>query len=150
MDARCRIRAASSADLAAVAGIEAAVFPDPWSIAAFRAHLADCFLVAESDGGMVGYLVARVVGPEAEILNVAVAPTERRRGAARRLVSHVLARFDAAGVTSTFLEVRASNGAALALYAAAGFREVGRRRGYYRMPREDALVLLRDGGSTPA
>ena len=144
MDAACRIRAASSADLAAVAAIERTAFADPWSLANFRAHVDDLFLVAESDGEVAGYLVAWAVGPEAEILNVAVAPGARRRGTGRALLAESLARLGAAGVWSVYLEVRRSNSAARALYASAGFHELAVRRDYYRAPREDALVLRRD------
>jgi ribosomal-protein-alanine N-acetyltransferase len=146
MDAAFRIRAASSADLAAVAAIEAAAFGDPWSLANFRAHLSDLFLVAVADGAVIGYLVAWSVGPEGEILNVAVASTARRRGAAQALLGEALTRLGAVGVSSVYLEVRRSNVAARALYASAGFHEAAVRRGYYRSPREDALVLRRDGG----
>lgn len=149
MDAACRIRAASSADLGAVAAIEAAAFPDPWSPAAFRAHLDDLFLVAEADGAVIGYLIAWAAKPEAEVLNLAVTSTARRRGAGRALLQEALTRLAATGVSSVYLEVRRSNAAARALYAAAGFREAAVRRGYYQAPREDALVLRRDGG-TPA
>ena len=144
MDAPCRIRAANSADLAAVARIEATAFPDPWSAEQFRTHLGDLFLVAVVGEEVVGYLVAWMVEAEAEILNVAVAADLRRRGSARGLLADALQRLGRAGVTSVFLEVRPSNLAARHLYAAAGFREVGRRRGYYTMPREDALVMRRD------
>lgn len=140
---RCRIRAASSADLAAVAAIERASFEDPWSLESFRHHLGDVFLVAERGGQVVGYLVAWRLGPEAEILNVAVATPARREGVARDLLDDALAQLAGAGVARVFLEVRVSNAAARRLYATAGFEEVGRRPGYYHRPREDALVLAR-------
>jgi ribosomal-protein-alanine N-acetyltransferase len=146
MDEACRIRAASSADIGAVAAIEAGAFSDPWSPAAFRTYLDHLFLVADADGAVLGYLVAWASGSEAEILNLAVRPTARRRGVGRILLWDALGRLAAAGVSSVFLEVRPSNVAARALYAGAGFREVGIRRGYYRAPPEDALVLRRDGG----
>jgi ribosomal-protein-alanine N-acetyltransferase len=141
----CRIRPASSADLAAVAAIEAAAFSDPWSVAAFRAHLSHLFLVAEAGGAVIGYLVAWTAGSEAEILNIAVQAAARRRGAGRALLQEALGRLTAAGVSAVFLEVRRSNAAGRALYAAAGFREIGVRRGYYQAPLEDAVVLRRDG-----
>lgn len=139
----CRIRAASSADLAAVAEIERASFPDPWSIAAFGTRLKDVFLVADGETGLVGYAVAWCLAPEAEILNLAVAPRGRQRGTGRALLDAALAALAAGGARHVFLEVRESNRAARRLYAGAGFGEVGRRRGYYEHPREDALVLAR-------
>lgn len=145
MDEACRIRAASTADLGAVAAIEEAAFPDPWSVAAFRAHLHHLFLVAELDRRVIGYLVAWTAPPEAEILNVAVDRGVRRRGAGRALLGEALHQLGSSGVSTVFLEVRPSNAAARALYQSAGFREIAVRRGYYQEPREDALVLRRDG-----
>jgi ribosomal-protein-alanine N-acetyltransferase len=150
MASSCRIRAATSADLAAVAQIERASFADPWSLAAFRARLDDIFLVAEAASGITGYAVAWCLGPEAEILNVAVAPSGRRQGTGRILLRTLLAAIVQAGVRRVFLEVRVSNAAACALYGNAGFREVGRRPGYYDHPREDALILARDVSAADA
>jgi ribosomal-protein-alanine N-acetyltransferase len=140
----CRIRAASSADLTAIAEIERACFPDPWSLEAFRAHLRDVFLVAHDGDRLAGYAIAWTVTPEAEILNLAVAPAVRRRGTGRALLAALLAALGQRVVRRVFLEVRVSNRAAASLYAGAGFQEVGRRRGYYEHPREDALILARD------
>ena len=145
MDAPCRIRAASSADLPAIAGIEAVTFPDPWSVRVFAAHLADLFLVAEHADRVVGYIIARVMGDEAEILNVAVETAARGDGIGHALLDACLAHLDRAGAPTVYLEVRPSNAPALRLYASRGFAEVGRRRGYYATPREDALVLRREG-----
>jgi len=93
--------------------------------------------------------MGRVVAGEAELLTLAVAPQERRKGLGLAL----LAAFDdsarAAGAESGFLEVAAANVPARALYKAAGWREVGVRRGYYRLPdggTDDALVLSRGFG----
>ncbi len=140
---RYRIRAATSADLGAVTGIERASFGDPWSLASFRHHLGDLFLVAEQGEGVLGYLIAWRLGPEAEILNVAVTAAARRRRVAQTLLDAALAALAGAGVLRVFLEVRVSNAAARRLYERAGFAEVGRRRGYYHRPHEDALVLAR-------
>jgi ribosomal-protein-alanine N-acetyltransferase len=144
MAARCRIRAATSADLGAIVAIERASFADPWPAEAFRAHLADVFLVAESAATLAGYAVAWSLGPEGEVLNLAVAPADRGRGTGRMLLDALLAELGRRAVRRAFLEVRSSNMAARRLYEGAGFLEVGRRRGYYERPREDALVLARD------
>jgi ribosomal-protein-alanine N-acetyltransferase len=141
MDEPCRIRAATSADLEAVLRIERVSFSDPWPKAAFQHHLTDVFLVAEEGPSVLGYLIAWHVGPDAEILNVAVAPEARRGGVGRRLVAGALELLGGGGIRSAFLEVRESNGAARRLYGSLGFAEVGRRRGYYQAPREDALIL---------
>lgn len=122
--------------------IELVVFADPWSQRDFE----DCvtsdatFLVAEEDG-VAGYVVALDAADEGEILNLAVAPDGRRHGLGRALVEEILDVLRERGVRQVYLEVRESNAAARALYAAQGFREVGRRPRYYRRPVEDAIVL---------
>ena len=128
--------------------IEQAVFADPWSTQDFR----DCvmsdalFLVAEGNGAhaIAGYVVALDAADKGEILNLAVAPAGRRNGLGRALVEEVLEALAERGVRQVYLEVRESNAPARALYAAHGFREVGRRKQYYRRPVEDAIVLRRD------
>ena len=131
-----------------VHAIEQDVFPDPWSTQDFR----DCitrgalFLVADKgDGqGVAGYVVALNAADEGDILNLAVRPSERRSGLGRDLVQRAIEALAQRGVVHVYLEVRESNAAARALYAAHGFQEVGRRREYYRRPVEDAIVLRRD------
>lgn len=113
--------------------------PRPWSAAEFAALLAEpsVFLVAEPEGFAVG----RIAGPEAELLTLAVAPAARRRGLATELLARLCAGAAGAGAEEILLEVAEPNAAARALYARAGFVEVGRRRRYYGAA--DALVLRR-------
>jgi ribosomal-protein-alanine N-acetyltransferase len=85
------------------------------------------------------------VADEMEILDVAVLPSSRRRGVARFLVSLALRRAARAGAGTAFLEVRAGNSGARALYAGLGFREAGVRRSYYREPVEDAVLMRLEG-----
>jgi ribosomal-protein-alanine N-acetyltransferase len=128
----------------AVHAIEAAAFTDPWSARDFRECLASdvVFLVAEAPGGgVVGYLVAQHAADEGEILNLAVTPARHRGGIGRALVERALATLAGHDARRVFLEVRESNAAARALYAALGFEEVGRRPAYYRRPVEDAILL---------
>ena len=99
------------------------------------------FLVAETKDRVVGYVVALDAADEGEILNVAVAPDVRRGGIGRALVQAVIAALAERGVRQIYLEVRESNAGARVMYGALGFQEVGRRRGYYRRPVEDAIVL---------
>ncbi len=129
-----------------LAALHAACFtaPRPWSEAEFAALLDDplVFLLTEPEAG---FLLGRVVAGEAELLTLAVAPDLRRQGTGRRLVAGFLDEAARRGAESAFLEVAAPNAAARALYAAAGFAEVGRRRNYYRTPEggaEDALILV--------
>lgn len=144
----CRLRPASSADLAALAELERGAFADPWTPAQLTeamGWLGALALVAEDDDGdVVGHLIGRVVVDEAEILTVAVSQGARRRGVGRALLDEAMRRMAAKGARTIWLEVRPSNAAALALYGVLGFRAAGRRREYYREPVEDALVLRRD------
>jgi ribosomal-protein-alanine N-acetyltransferase len=149
------IRRCVPQDLETIASIERASFSDPWSFETFSAALAlrhMRFLVAEegrSAGGgtaprLLGYVVALVMADEGEIADLAVAPAARRRGIARTLLERATVEVVEAGVRALYLEVRESNAAARALYAALGFEQVGRRRGYYQLPAEDALLLRRE------
>jgi ribosomal-protein-alanine N-acetyltransferase len=99
-------------------------------------------------GRPLGYVVAMIAGPEAEIADLAVSPDARRRGIGRALIDRLLADLEAEHVTAVFLEVRESNHPARALYESRAFRAIGRRKGYYRLPVEDALLLKRELGPT--
>jgi [ribosomal protein S18]-alanine N-acetyltransferase len=138
--------------LGAIMQIERSCFSDPWSERAFRQTLASgrsASLVAldRETATPVGYIVAWFVMDEGEIANVAVAPAWRGRGIGGMLLDSVLDLAGARGIMTVYLEVRETNVAALHLYASRGFDQVGRRRGYYRKPREDALVLRRRLGA---
>lgn len=102
------------------------------------------FRVAVTAAGVAGYVVALDAADEGEILNLAVAPGGQRHGLGRALVQDMLEELAGRGVTHVYLEVRESNAPARALYAAHGFKEVGRRKQYYQRPVEDAIVLRRD------
>jgi ribosomal-protein-alanine N-acetyltransferase len=141
MAARFQIRPATPADLPQIAAMERAIFSDPWPFNAFHPLLSENSLVLETDGEIRGYLFARVLGSEAEILNVAILPERQGQGWGRRLLQASLGRLSEQGVCDVFLEVRRSNAKALAFYARAGFQEVGVRRAYYSRPVEDAVVL---------
>jgi ribosomal-protein-alanine N-acetyltransferase len=145
------IRAARTADLLRIATLEQESFSDPWTYDALATAMAlphVRFLVAEEGGGaagrLLGYVVALVLGDEGEIADLAVDPMVRRRGIGAMLLARMEEALTDVGVRSLFLEVRESNGAALGLYEARGFKPVGRRRAYYRVPVEDALVLKRE------
>jgi ribosomal-protein-alanine N-acetyltransferase len=146
LTAPLRIRPARDEDLSAIHAIECASFGDPWSVASFRSMLAQpqvLATVAERGGEILGYGIAWHLADEAEIANLAVAPDARRAGVARALLDDLLAGFAARGGATVYLEVRAGNSAAQALYRSRGFDEVGRRRGYYDAPKEDAIVMRR-------
>lgn len=152
MGDRWRIRPAELADASALAALERRCFSDPWSVAAFDELLPLSYivgLVAEVDGVIGGYLVARELAGEAEILNLAVVPEARRGGLGRQLLDAGLEDLQARGAERVWLEVRESNAAAQALYARRGFTAAGRRPRYYRAPVEDALVLSLDLTAAP-
>ena len=98
---------------------------------------------SQQRGNLVGFLIARRMADEMEILNLAVEPAERRRGVAGRLLEAALERGRACGVNRIFLEVRASNAGAIAFYEHGGFVRTGRRPRYYTEPLEDGWVLSR-------
>jgi ribosomal-protein-alanine N-acetyltransferase len=139
------IRRAREDDVAALAAIEEVSFSDPWAASAFSSVLAmpSAFVIVAADpqDAPLGYCVFLTAADEGEIANLSVAPEARRHGVANALLRHALHFAQAKGVVAVYLEVRASNESAKALYLANHFREVGRRRGYYQRPPEDALVL---------
>ena len=100
--------------------------------------------VAEHEGIVIGFLIGRAAADEFEILNVAVARSYRRRGIATQLVAAALEWSRKAGTQRAYLEVRASNEAAIALYKRHGFSPCGRRSRYYQYPIEDAVILSWD------
>jgi ribosomal-protein-alanine N-acetyltransferase len=143
----------------ALAALEASCFSHPWSAAQIAEEVAvpapGGVLVlegprrADGAGGLCAYCAFRLVLDELHVLNVAVAPSERRRGLARWLLGVVLRRAARAGARRALLELRVGNRAALALYESLGFRRLSVRREYYREPVEDALVLVREGLGEP-
>jgi [ribosomal protein S18]-alanine N-acetyltransferase len=131
---------------AALAALHGACFttPRPWSAAEIAGLLASplVFLLIAPQG----FLLGRVVAGEAELLTLAVAPDARRQGVGGRLLGGFLTEAQVRGAESAFLEVAEANAAARALYAAAGFAQAGKRRGYYHAPDgtlQDALILVR-------
>jgi ribosomal-protein-alanine N-acetyltransferase len=138
------IEAAGPAHAAALAAIHCAAFPskEAWSadVIALQLGLPGAFGLIDPEGGMV---LARVVADEAEILTIAVLPAARRHGLGRALLRTAMDRAAERGAREMFLEVAIANGAARALYAALGFTQVGRRRGYYPGG-GDALILRAD------
>jgi [ribosomal protein S18]-alanine N-acetyltransferase len=94
----------------------------------------------------VGFTVASIVPPQAELETIVVAPAARRNGVGVALMRAMIEELKTPGATEVTLEVRASNRPALALYRSLGFLEVGRRSGYYVDPIEDAALMRLDLG----
>jgi [ribosomal protein S18]-alanine N-acetyltransferase len=97
--------------------------------------------VAERNGNVAGFLIGRSVADEFEIQNMAVAAEHRRHGVGSKLLESALEFSRIAAIARVYLEVRASNEPAIAIYKRQGFTECGRRARYYRDPVEDALLL---------
>lgn len=148
MTQRLLIRRAGLADVTAIWAIEKVSFPTPWSRWSFLAELGhrnSHLLVAGPSSPQPwqtwAYLIFWVVLDEMHILNLAVDPEHRRRGIARQLLAEGLTQARTLGAGLAWLEVRTSNLAAQDLYKSFGFKEVGRRPGYYDDTQEDALLL---------
>ena len=133
-------------DVEAARALETELFPDAWSVETFWSELAHVpetrhYLVAEDDGALIGYAGLAVVGNQADVQTIAVAPAAQGQGLGRQLLDALLEEGRRRGATEVLLEVRADNEAALALYRRAGFDRIGLRRAYYQPGGIDALVL---------
>lgn len=109
----------------------------------FAGEAGSLALVLEADGEPRGLLVGRIVADQAELLNLAVNASHRREGAGTALLAQALQQWHSQGAKSVYLEVRESNTDALAFYEKHGFAKIGRRPGYYRVPDEAALTLVK-------
>ena len=147
LDSHPLYRRMLAGDIDTVMTIEDRIYSHPWT----RGNFVDsinaghhCW-IAELRGAFVGYAVAAIAVDEAHLLNLSVAAGWQRRGFGADLLRFMLRLVQDYGALRVFLEVRPTNSAALALYARAGFSEIGVRRGYYpaQAGREDALVLER-------
>jgi [ribosomal protein S18]-alanine N-acetyltransferase len=145
-----RIRSMVGQDLDAVIAIERENDSAPhWSISDYLVLIqsdSDLYLnrntmVAEIACEVAGFAIVRLVATEAELESIVVAARWRGRGVGRLLLSESARQAKELGATRLDLEVRASNAAAIRLYRGAGFVETGRRRGYYRDPEEDAVLM---------
>ena len=147
-----RVRPMTEADLPPVLAIEKVAFRHPWSPDLLKRELthdwSTILLCEEPDptGGwrILGFAIFWVVHDELHILNVATDPAHRRRGVARFVMDHALAKGRERKCTLATLEVRRGNEAALDLYKDLGFRPVGIRPNYYVDEGEDAIVMVLD------
>jgi ribosomal-protein-alanine N-acetyltransferase len=132
-------------DLRQVLPIEAAVFPEPWSVAVFNSELAlrhgRLYRAAWDGDALAGYIGFLIVDDEAHITTIATAPIYQRAGVARTLIIDGVKTLLGMGVKHLSLEVAANNEPAKALYRSFGFAPVGVRKNYYQVTGEDALVM---------
>jgi len=154
LEAVVRYRRMTAQDLDIVIAIEESIYPHPWTPGNFSDSLAagyHCWIV-EYGVQIAGYAVVAIAAGEAHLLNLSVSSPFQRRGMGRELLAFALKLARDYGAARVLLEVRPSNAAARALYAGAGFAEIGVRKRYYPAGegREDAIVLertLERGGS---
>jgi ribosomal-protein-alanine N-acetyltransferase len=157
---RFLVRRMRGDDLEAVMVIERAAFKHPWSTELFRRELthdwSTILLAIEQEPGplegpprlgpekIIGFVIFWLVHDEIHVLNVAVDPTQRRRGVGRALLAETVGRARKIGAQVMTLEVRRSNAPAINLYKSLGFRPVGIRPNYYVDEGEDAIVMVLD------
>ena len=140
--------------LESILEIETLSFSTPWSAAGFIQEIGNpigALWAAMTEGRLTGFICYWVLDFEIHLLNLAVHPEERRKGAGRLLLSHMIKEASSKELESLWLEVRASNTGALKLYQEAGFEQAGVRPKYYDDTGEDALVMcLTFPGALPA
>ena len=130
----------------AIAALAARSHQDAWSPQSYHStgdHIL-C-VVAENGPTLVGFALLSLVAGECEVLELVVDEAVRRQGIGARLLDTAQKIAADRGASTFYLEVRASNEGARALYKKAGFAEIGRRSGYYRSPCEDAVLMKREG-----
>ena len=141
-----QLRDMTPVDLDAVLALEQNVHAHPWTRGMFGDALASGYLckIYEAEGEMLGYVVLMPVLDEMHLLDISIAAARQRRGLGGRLLDEAKQLARSLHMQRMLLEVRPSNAAAIALYRAQGFNEIGRRRGYYpaeNNTREDAIVM---------
>lgn len=149
------LQPAGQLDAPVIAALQNETFPqEPWSQRSVSELIAGADAVAWVAVGRdygetmpLGFALGRIAADEAELLAVGVLPEARGKGLGRRLVEAVADRARAAGAGRLHLEVSEANAAARRMYEVLGFRQVGRRKGYYADPggtAVDALLLARE------
>lgn len=130
-----------------VAELEKLCFIDPWdenSVASELTNPLSLWLVALEGERVLGYIGSQTVLDESDMMNVAVHPDYRGQGIAAKLIEALVEKLRLRGSRCLSLEVRASNETAVRVYQRLDFQQVGRRKNYYRRPKEDALILRKE------
>ena len=139
----------ADADIDAVVALERDSFTNPWPRESLVWELTNSdvtrvYLLRDAEHRAIAFCMAWVLFDELHLNTLAVSPQHRRQGLATLLLKEVMAEAAREGARRATLEVRASNAAALTLYAQLGFQVRGKRRDYYSNPVEDALILWLD------
>lgn len=131
----------------AIAALEKECFSDPWSEKSIATELENplsLWFVAMDGSRVCGYVGSQTVLGESDMMNLAVSGDYRRRGIGEQLICRLIRELAERGSHILCLEVRASNEPAIKLYEKLGFSIVGKRPGYYKHPREDALIMRKE------
>jgi ribosomal-protein-alanine N-acetyltransferase len=134
-------------DLPSVMEIENLSYPNPWHLSSFKGEIGNSpisnpyVIVFKPLEKVIGYVIYWHIRNEVQISNIAVNPDYRERGVGERGLRWVIQDIKKKGVEFVFLEVRPSNLSARHLYDKLGFVMLGLRKGYYRNPNEDAIVM---------
>jgi ribosomal-protein-alanine N-acetyltransferase len=133
-------------DLDDVCRLEEETFADAWPRSAFEKDMENestyCPVIRDGSGRLVAYAILMIFAEEAHLTNIAVRKSLRRLGIGSRLMAHLIERAESNGCCAMFLDVRASNVDAVGLYERMNFKELYRRKRYYRNPIEDAVVMV--------
>ena len=141
------IESMKEAQVPQIAALERVCFSDPWSEKSILSELENplsCWLVAMDGERLAGYVGSQTVLGETDMMNLAVDPDYRRKGLGKELILSLIEALRQRGSRCLTLEVRDSNAPARALYEGLGFQEIGRRKNYYRNPKEDALIYKKE------
>ena len=137
----------SESHIPQIAELERLCFNDPWSVNSIASELDNklaLWLVAEHEGQVLGYVGSQTVLGETDMMNIATHPDYRKNGIGTALITALIDALAEQGSHSLMLEVRESNDPAISVYRKSGFEQVGRRKNYYRNPKEDALILRKE------
>lgn len=154
LEPRVEMLPMNASDLDEVMAIEFSVCAFPWGRGNFADSMSSGYScwVCRVGGELVGYFLLMIAVDEAHLLTIGVAVKRQGLGFGARMLRQAMSVARRGGAGSLLLEVRPSNAKALALYENLGFRQIGRRKGYYPAEggREDALVLTRALDETSA
>jgi ribosomal-protein-alanine N-acetyltransferase len=134
-------------DLPSVLEIENLSYPNPWRLSSFKGEIENrpisnpYVVIFKPLNRVIGYVIYWHLQNEVQISNIAVSPDYRQLGVGEAVLKRILHEVSCKGAEFVFLEVRPSNQAARSLYGKLGFQILGLRKGYYRNPSEDAIVM---------